>query len=289
MNLLLGRTALPLTQHIVHPTTLNSVEASKLASTYGNSGSQLHNKSFKLQQGEVHHEGGGNASKMFNETNLRPDMIAAESARDRLVVAVLSTHSQPEWAESAYEMWGRDAKQLLIFVGDNFNYSDSSAQGLPLVRLTGAGGQGHSVGAAHSANTMLSLLQYLSDHYLPSHQWFMLALVDSYVRMDRLEQLLTQLNPKEMLYLGRSATGRKEDVEMLDLKPHESYCLGSSGLVLSSALLKGLKEHLEKCRGEGVPGDVALGKCISRNLGLQCTQSLQVRDLLMCLWFFCAY
>lgn len=188
-----------------------------------------------------------------------------------LLVSVVSKQGQPQWVESVYDTWGRDANQVLMFVGDNFNLSDPSARGLPLVKLPGL----QQVGGV---NILVPVLRYLSQHYLSTHYWFMVAVDNSYVRVDKLQQLLSQLNPMEVLYLGRAASGRIEEAEKLGLKPHERYCLGTSGIVLSSALLAEMSGHLEHClqEGAGVPEDVALGKCISAVLGVQCTQTDKV-------------
>jgi hypothetical protein len=181
-----------------------------------------------------------------------------------LVVGVISRMGRPEWVESVYETWGQDADQLVVFVGENFNFTHPSGRGLPLVRLPDGG------------NMIMSAVQYLSEHYLGSHHWFVLAMDNSYLRVERLQTLLGQLDPSNMLFLGRSAAGRKDQVPQLGLKEHERYCLGSSGIVLSSALLSELKGHFAECAFSGIPEDVGLGKCVSANLGIQCTQSDKV-------------
>lgn len=190
-----------------------------------------------------------------------------------LVVGVVSKQGRAQWLESVYDTWGRDAGQLLMFVGDNFNYTHPSARGLPLVRLPGV----HTEVNVGGANMLVSALQYLSERYVSTHHWFMLVVDNSYVRVDRLQQLLSQLSPMEILYLGRSAAGKKQQLTKLGLKPHERYCLGTSGIVLSSALLSELKGHFGNCmHGTGLPEDVELGKCISAKLDIQCTQSDKV-------------
>lgn len=194
------------------------------------------------------------------------------AAREELVVAVTSSEGRPEWVESVYETWGKDTKQMLIFVGNNFNFSHSSARGLPLVRVS-------SDTSPSPDHFLLSVLEYLSSHSLPSARWFLLVADNSYVRMDKLGQLLSQFDPsREMVYLGRSATGKKGEQKKLGLKPHEHYCLGSSGIVLSSALLSELSQHFGECSEEAawVPDDVLLGKCVSRVFNIQCKQLAEV-------------
>ena len=235
-----------------------------------------------------HELGHKNASKIHslpvmqpaihNTTNEQVSSVGESSKsvfkeKSTLLVAVIS--KKPEWMESVYNTWGRDATHLLFFVGSNFNFSHPSAVGLPLVRLGSS-----SQPVASSVRSTLSILKYLSEHFLESHQWFLLAMEDSYVRIDKLEMLLIQLNPAEKVYLGRWASGNKEDIDRLGLWSHERYCLGNSGIILSSALVSELSGHIEECDEAGLPGDVSLGKCISRTTNIQCTSSELVRLLL---------
>lgn len=185
-----------------------------------------------------------------------------------LLVAVVAVQGRLEWVESVYDTWGQDINQLVIFAGDSFNASYSRTRGLPLVQLKGVG---------LPSKMLMAVVQYLTKHHISSHKWFLLAVDNSYVRADRLQELLTQLDPSQQVYMGRSAAGRPGEAGQLGLKSHERYCLGSSGIVLSSALLLGLRGELEKCSDGGVPGDVALGKCVSRVLDLQCNETNQVR------------
>ena len=182
---------------------------------------------------------------------------------DQLMVGVVSGQGRPEWLNAVLNTWGADLSNLAMFVGEQFAFNHSTAQGLPVVRLS----------SAHSGSMLLSALQYLSQHILSMHRWVLIAAEDSYVRIDWLQQVLSQQDPSKLLYFGRPSTGRKEDAKKLGLKPHEQYCLGSSGIVLSSALLFKLKDQFAKCKNTvGFPEDVSLGKCISSILGVQCVQ-----------------
>ena len=65
-----------------------------------------------------------------------------------------------------------------------------------------------------------------------------------YVRTKKLKELLTQLHPYEKVYLGRAGTGRKADLGRLRLLPHERYCMGGPGIILSMASLRRVGPHL---------------------------------------------
>ncbi len=203
-------------------------------------------------------------------TNLTKPQPALEGVVVNVMVSVLSPQGRPEWVESVFETWGKEAGQLLIFVEEkNFDHSDPQVGGLPVVPVP------PSDPSDLQRNSMLqAVLRYLIQHRLDGNMWFLLAPDDSYVRLPELAGFLSRLDPSQLHYVGRWATGRATDAAKLGLMPHEKYCLGSSGIVLSSALLHKLGKSLTQCWGDTgeIPDDVALGKCISRNLDIQCSQ-----------------
>ncbi len=155
------------------------------------------------------------------------------------------------------------------------------ATGLPLVKVPGV-----SDVEPYSVTKLFQVLQYLSSNYLLSSKWFLLAPDNVYVRLDKLETVLHGMDHSSLVYLGHSAKGRSEDSGKLSLLPHEQYCLGNTGIVLSNGLLGALSAHLEACQSGVVSGgsggvgtwpDVELGKCISRMIDTQCSSSEEVR------------
>ena len=203
------------------------------------------------------------------------------SLKDKLTVAVLTNQEHLMMADAVFDTWGESPNQIIFFVGEDCDVTVPMATGLPLVKVPG-------VQDAHvnSVTKTFQVLQYLADNYLHSSRWFLLASDNVYFRLDKLEQLLTKLNPSTPIYLGRPASGRHGDSNKLSLLAHERYCLGSTGVVLSEGLLAALTQHLEACLsgsvsvgGSGGVGewpDVELGRCVSRMTGVQCAQSAEV-------------
>ena len=123
------------------------------------------------------------------------------------------------------------------------------------------------------------MLKYMHDKYIDQFDWFMRADDDVYVRVPELLQFLSNLDPSEDLYIGSPGMGKKEDLERIKLLPHERYCMGGPGVILSRSLLKKLVVHLEECRQSVVVSwneDLELGRCISRRLDVQCTWAYEV-------------
>ena len=197
--------------------------------------------------------------------------------KHKLLVAVITCENHMKSASAVYDTWGFDVSQVLFFVGDECNTSIPAARGLPLVRLPTIPDN-----PCNSVTKTFSVLKYLLDNnYTDSYHWFMLAVDDMYLRVERLESLLVKLDSSAMIYLGRAANGREED--NLSLLSNEFYCLGSTGIILSEGLLKKLGVNLEYCfsavNSEDqwlIHPDVEVGRCISRKVKVQCSQSAEV-------------
>ena len=207
--------------------------------------------------------------------------------RKQLLVAVVTSATHLQTASTVYDTWGADVPQVLFFVGKNCcNASSLYVRGMPLVRLPNVPDI-----PVNTVAKYFSVIKYISDNYGSEFQWFLLANDNLYIRAARLANLLKQFDPSENIYLGRPARGKDKDVKKLFLLPHEHYCLGSSGVLLSHKLLQTLIPHLELClnavlsgKGQGSSGhpDVELGRCISRHIGVQCSRAAQVSKMCYC-------
>ena len=206
--------------------------------------------------------------------------------KKKLLIAVITSEEHLKMADVVYDTWGSSAGQLIFFVGSECNVSLPIATGLPLVRLPNV----HDT-PVNSVEKVFDALKYISDNYMETFHWLMLATDNLFVRVSKLETLLMKLDPSSYVYLGRSANGRHGDMDKLSLLSHEHYCLGSTGVVLSAGLVKALTPHLQVCVSAAVNQagsgggravewawpDVELGRCVSRMTGTQCSQSQEVR------------
>ncbi len=204
------------------------------------------------------------------------------TVRTTLTVAVLTNQDHLKMANAVYDTWGQSSNQIAFFVGEDCDVTVPMATGLPLVKIPGV-----KDAQVNSVTKTFQVLQYLSDNYLQSSEWFLLVTDNVYIRLHKLETLLESMDSSALVYMGRSGNGRLEDTDKLSLLPHERYCVGRTGVVLSGRLLAALTDHLEACLsgalsvGSGGVGgawaDVELGRCVSRTTGTQCSSSTEVQ------------
>ena len=136
------------------------------------------------------------------------------------------------------------------------------------------------------------VLKYLHSSFVRHYHWFLLASENTYIAVRDLEEVLTGLDASKPVYMGRPASDNTEVMAMLHLLPSEYYCEWGPGIILSNAALIAVADHLDSCmnlagafgsRSLGghsslERGDVELGRCFSRRIGIQCTASHEVSD-----------
>ena len=219
-----------------------------------------------------------------------PAHLSSEyKVRGRIYIAIITTEKYlATRAKAIHETWARDidsANKLVFYVGADCNISYPK---LPIVRLKNVPDSVYP-----PQRKVFAALQHMYHYHGNNYQWFVRADDDVYIRVGRLDRLLGRLDPNEKIYLGRSGVGKKQDIQRLQLKSHEHYCMGGPGVVLSRATLIAVAPYLDKCLEvveahnrirKGMAGgvwfneDVELGRCISRSVGIQCSNSEEVRS-----------
>ena len=186
--------------------------------------------------------------KMFRPgTRTEPRSLKDEYIfKKGLLVGVLT---QQEYlstrAKVLYETWGKEVDKLILFVGEDCNISADLSH-LPIVKLEGV--PDHVYPPLKKA---FAVMKYMYSHHVNEFNWFIRADDDMYLRADKLIDLLNRMNPYEQVYLGRAGAGRKEDLERLELLPHERYCMGGPGVILSNGAMRGVGPHLDNCLNAG--------------------------------------
>jgi len=166
--------------------------------------------------------------------------------KKQLFVAVLTQQAYLKTrAKSLYSTWGKNIDKLIFFVGEDCNISADIAY-LPIVKLDGIPDQVYP-----PLKKTFAVMQYMYDHHRSEFSWFMRADDDMYLRVEKLKNLLSQIHPYDRVYMGRAGTGRKDDLGRLLLLPHEKYCMGGPGIIISTTTLRELGPHLSNCRDAG--------------------------------------
>lgn len=183
-----------------------------------------------------------------------------KKVRDALVVAVIINGTQLKWAESVSRTWGNDASHLVFYVKGHSNIS--------IPQATGIGRQAVPLHTSGSMHTRLALLQHLGEHYLDSHQWFVVVTEDTYVHVDQLEAVMGRLDPNLPLILGPP--------------PHcMAHSHSGGSVVLSQALLALLTPRLNTClsrttQGADGHGSAEMEACVAEDMNIDCSLSSSV-------------
>ena len=231
--------------------------------------------------------------QFFSSRSQRSDPAHLSSeykVRGRLYIAIITTEKYlATRAKAIHETWARDidsANKIVFYVGTDCNTSYPGLEKILIIRLENV-----SDSVYPPQRKVFAALQHMYRYHGNSYQWFVRADDDVYIRVARLDRLLGRLDPNEKVYLGRAGVGKKQDVKRLQLRSHEHYCMGGPGVVLSRATLNAVAPYLDSCLkaievhnqgGKGMAGgvwfneDVELGRCISRTIGIQCSNSEEV-------------
>ena len=215
-----------------------------------------------------------------------PNSIAAElMSRKPLLIAVLTSRRElNETEEMISKTWksqkGTDVDCVLFVTGDG--------PPTPSVYWMGDGSEFHPMGGNREA--IFQLLSLLRAKFSRRYRWFIVTSGNTYVAARELEIVLSRLDSSSPVYMGRPSCEKEDERRALHLMPDDLYCQWGPGIVLSSASLNAIAPYLDGCRraasdftGSGTldsyrleQGDVELGRCFNRILGIRCTASNQV-------------
>lgn len=215
--------------------------------------------------------------------NLRPFYVASELGhREKLLVGVLTTEDHLDSLILAINnTWAPALPKVIFFTpysrDAEFHEKYNKILGLPIVQLLDI----ESDDSTSKITISFKMLKYMNDHYINSFEWFMRAEDTMYMKPDKLLEFLNTVNSSRDLYIGHpSAFGASESDAKANIYSHQKYCEGGPGVILSRSALARLTPKLESCLEESQSDDedVELGRCLYKNLGLQCTWSYEVKS-----------
>ena len=202
--------------------------------------------------------------------------------RKKLLIAVVTTERYLLTRTLAIEQtWAKDLtvnSHLYFFVGEDCNISNPKLKHLPIIKIKDVRDNVYP-----PQKKVFAVLEHIHQRFGSKYKWFLRADDDVYVRVQELENLLDQLDWTKKVYMGHPGFGKAEDRRRLKLLPHENYCMGGPGVVLSAPALGALEVHLSRCLkavetynsrvGKNLGWyneDVELGRCVSRTVGISC-------------------
>lgn len=174
-------------------------------------------------------------------------------------------------AKAVYETWGKILPGKMMF----FASSSSSRNDLPVVSLSGVDD------SYPPQRKSMMMLKYMHDNFIDQYEWFLRADDDVYIRTDKLERFLRQLNSSDDLYIGQAGTGNQEEKGRLGLGVGDNFCMGGPSVVISSSALRKVVPYLEYCLQNLVTTheDVEVGRCIKKFVGVSCTWAFEMQSL----------
>ena len=212
---------------------------------------------------------------------LRPYYVASELGhRDKLLVGILTTEDNIDSLVLAINnTWAPLFPKIIFFTpfsrDVDFYEKYNKVLGLPVVQLA-------EVEDENLSKTKFSfrMLKYMHDHYINNFEWFMRVDDAIYLKPEKLLELLNSVNSSKDVYIGRPGSYKASGVQVNgDLYTHEKYCEGEAGVAFSRSSLMKLVPHLDNCLEDALTEqeDVELGRCLYKNVGLQCTWSYEVK------------
>ena len=96
-------------------------------------------------------------------------------------------------AKAVYETWGKIMPGKIMFFSSS---SSGRRDDLPVVSLSGVDD------SYPPQRKSMMMLKYMHDNFIDQYEWFLRSDDDVYVRTDKLERFLRQLNSSDDLYIG---------------------------------------------------------------------------------------
>ena len=133
------------------------------------------------------------------KVNIQERTEVETRSRQLLLVGVMTADKYISTrARAVYETWGNQVPgKLLFFTSD----SQNGTEDLPVVRLKGVDD------SYPPQKKSFMMLKYMYDNYGDKFEWFMRADDDVFVKTDRLEAFLRNINSSQARFIGQAGKG----------------------------------------------------------------------------------
>ena len=133
------------------------------------------------------------------KVNIQERTEVETRSRQLLLVGVMTADKYISTrARAVYETWGNQVPgKLLFFTSD----SQNGTEDLPVVRLKGVDD------SYPPQKKSFMMLKYMYDNYGDKFEWFMRADDDVFVKTNRLEAFLRNINSSQARFIGQAGKG----------------------------------------------------------------------------------
>ncbi|KRY34703.1 Chondroitin sulfate synthase 1 [Trichinella spiralis] len=176
-------------------------------------------------------------------------------------------------ASTIMRTWAKNLPgRVQFFVGDGAGRLPS---GMPIVRLPGVDD------TYPPQKKSLAMLHYIHAKYGDHFDWFLRADDDLYVKVEKLEAFLVQLNSSQPMIIGQTGFGKPFEQGKLGLDTNQPYCMGGPGVLLSREALRRTAPHVHLCLADfrSTHEDVELSRCVARFAGITCPLAYELQSL----------
>ena len=138
------------------------------------------------------------------DPSVRYKELRSELAQRRLLLTGVVTAKKflDTRALGIHRTWGKELKDIYFFSSK----SDDPDMKLPIITLPDINDTQYP-----PQRKVYHMLKYMHDHFIDDYDFFMRADDDMYVKVDRLTELLQNINPAQDIYMGCPGFGKPHD------------------------------------------------------------------------------
>ena len=219
--------------------------------------------------------------------DFRPYFVYSELGfKLKLVVGILTTERQLDtFGVAINNTWLKDIPKVLFFTSysKNIDFHDkyNRRMNLNVIQLPDISDESSHV------DLSFRMWLYMRDHFSETYEWFMQVSESAYINSENLLSFLYSINSSQDYILGHARQTNTEHIHPKHIPTTEnpeksSYCISSSGIILSRSALLKVVPHLRTCAtgsSKDSTGDLELANCIKQTSDISCVASKETRTL----------
>ncbi|EDW26981.1 GL16491 [Drosophila persimilis] len=188
---------------------------------------------------------------------IRPRYYSSElGIREKLFIGVMTSQEHINSFATAFNRTTAHLVNKIKF----FIYADSVKTNYKLKNIVG-------FADTHENRRPFHVIKYIADNYLEEYDYFLLVPDNVYVDARKLSALLYHMSITFDLYMGGTHIGvpsSEGDGPAGSGSGDRNYCSLEAGILLSSSVIRKMRNNLDRCVRIGITGDhsVNIGRCV---------------------------
>ncbi|XP_017156540.1 chondroitin sulfate glucuronyltransferase [Drosophila miranda] len=195
------------------------------------------------------------AAKKPVKNVIRPRYYSSElGIREKLFIGVMTSQEHINSFATAFNRTTAHLVNKIKF----FIYADSVKTNYKLKNIVG-------FADTHENRRPFHVIKYIADNYLEEYDYFLLVPDNVYVDARKLNALLYHMSITFDLYMGGTHIGvPSSEGDGPAGSGDRNYCSLEAGILLSSSVIRKMRNNLDRCVRIGITGDhsVNIGRCV---------------------------